>query len=124
MSDEPPSPRNPERLPGRDSIRVASAAAQDQPAPRARLLVDLPTRVIYAIAPPDRNLRSIRIRNRGWWTRGHRIRTPPPPSGSARSTWVSKRAAPASTGTDAVNRGSELIRPDTYETLAGRIRHA
>src|SRR5262245_45241944 len=52
MSDEPHSPRNPERLPGRGSIRVASAAAQDQPAPRARLLVDLPTRVIYAIAPP------------------------------------------------------------------------
>src|SRR5262249_60055128 len=75
MSDEPHSPRNPERLPGRDSIRVASAAAQDQPAPRARLLVDLPTRVIYAIAPPDRNLRSIRIRNRGWWA-GRESKTP------------------------------------------------
>jgi hypothetical protein len=39
------------------------------------------------------------------WTRGYRVRTPSPPSGPARSTWLSQGAAPASTGTDALDRG-------------------
>jgi hypothetical protein len=53
-----------------------------------------------------------------WWTRGHRIRTPPPPSGPGRSIWRSRGAAWASVeiGIDSARPHLDSIHRDATRT--------